>query len=256
MPLATPPLVPLIDSSCNGPIRYDRAEGEHSLIKFMKKLFRPLFLLLLTVCAFTACEENMETEEEFVNWQEKNVKAFQDKMAIARKAIAEAQATYKGDEGGDEEWKKHCDWRIFRTYAQHPNTAGKAEDSICVFINKVGNGAGCPLYTDSVAIHYLGRLIPSPSYPDGFVFDHSSKGSPVEDVFNPEFNTPARFLVSNNIEGFTTALQEMHIGDHWTVYIPSELGYGKIANQVIPGYSMLTFEVELEAYAHAGFPLD
>ena len=228
------------------------AEGEYSLIKFMKKLFRPLLFLLLSICAFSACEENMETEEEFVNWQEKNIEAFQKKLDIARQAINQAKADYPNEN----EWEKHCNWRIFRTYAQHPGSTGKAVDSICVYVNKVGQGEGCPLYTDSVAVHYVGRLIPSPSYPDGFVFDHSSKGSPVEDVFNPEFNTPARFLVSNNIEGFTTALQKMHIGDHWTIYIPSELGYGKVPNQVIPGYSMLTFEVELEKYAHAGFPLN
>ena len=212
----------------------------------MRKYFKSFLFLLLSVCAFSACEENIETEEEFVNWKEKNTEAFQKTLNHAHQAIAAAKAAH-----GDK-WEEYCEWRAFRTYAQAPESKGKAVDSICVKIIDKGTGSGSPLYTDSVSINYLGRLLPSPSYPEGYVFDHSSKGSPVEDVFNPEFATPTMFLVSNNIEGFTTALQKMHIGDRWLVYIPYELGYGIYANQVIPGYSMLTFEIQLMAYYRAG----
>ena len=203
------------------------------------------------MCAFSACEENFETDEEFVNWQEKNMVAFQKQLDEAHQAIAQAKAIH-----GDKNWEQYCEWRAFRTYAQAPETPGKAVDSICVKIINNGNGNGYPLYTDSVSVNYLGRLIPSPSYPEGYVFDHSSKGSPIDDVFNPDFATPTNFLVSNNIEGFTTALQKMHIGDRWLIYIPSELGYRDVANPVIPAYSTLIFEVELKAYSHAGFPLN
>ena len=212
----------------------------------MKFYIKSFLLLLLSIFAFSSCEENLDTDEEFVNWKEKNTEAFQKKLNEAHFAIAQAKATYGAD------WEAHCDWRAFRTYTQAPDTQGKAEDSICVKIMKRGTGEGCPLYTDSVSVNYLGRLIPSPTYPDGYVFDHSSKGQPVEDVFNPEFSTPARFLVSNNIEGFTTVLQKMHIGDRWMVYIPSSLAYRDITNQVIPAYSMLSFDLELVAYSHPG----
>lgn len=37
----------------------------------------------------------------------------------------------------------------------------------------------------------------------------------------------------------------MRIGDKWEIYIPSELGYGKISQPGIPAGSTLIFEVEL-----------
>jgi FKBP-type peptidyl-prolyl cis-trans isomerase len=39
----------------------------------------------------------------------------------------------------------------------------------------------------------------------------------------------------------------MHVGDHWIVYIPQEVGYGSRGNGSIPGYSTLIFEMELVA---------
>lgn len=214
---------------------------------FMKRYIRNFLFLLFSVCAFTACEENINTDEEFSNWKERNDEAFKKLLNQAHSAIAQAKTEY-----GDR-WESHCEWRAFRTYAQAPDSKSTATDSICVKIVENGKGSGCPLYTDSVSVNYLGRLLPSESYPEGFVFDHSSKGSPVADVFNPQFAVPTMFLVSNNIEGFTTALQKMHIGDHWLIYIPSELGYGTVNNNVIPGSSMLTFEVQLMAYYRSGF---
>lgn len=213
----------------------------------MKKYFRNFLFLLFSVCAFSACEEDINTDEEFTNWKEHNDETFKKILSQAHNAISSAKAEY------GESWENHCEWRAFRSYAQAPDTKGKASDSICVKILENGTGSGCPLYTDSVSVNYLGRLLPSPSYPEGFVFDHSSKGSPAEDVFNPEFAQPTMFLVSNNIEGFTTALQKMHIGDRWLVYIPSEMGYREVSNKVIPGYSMLTFELQLKAYYRAGY---
>ena len=213
----------------------------------MNKFFRIFLFLLFSACAFSACEENIDAEEEFSNWQAHNDETFKKILSQAHTAIASAKAEY------GENWEKHCEWRTFRSYAQAQDTEGKASDSICVKIIENGTGSGCPLYTDSVTVNYIGRLLPSPSYPEGFVFDHSSKGSPAEDVFNPEFAQPAYFLVSNSIEGFTTALQKMHIGDRWLVYIPQELAYGSISNSTIPGYSMLTFDLQLLAYYHAGY---
>ena len=47
------------------------------------------------------------------------------------------------------------------------------------------------------------------------------------------------------IEGWLIALKQMRIGDKWEIYIPSELGYGKISQPGIPAGSTLIFEVEL-----------
>jgi len=41
------------------------------------------------------------------------------------------------------------------------------------------------------------------------------------------------------------AIQQMHIGDKWEIYIPAEMGYGKFSQPGIPGGSTLIFEIEL-----------
>ena len=43
------------------------------------------------------------------------------------------------------------------------------------------------------------------------------------------------------------ALQQLHVGDRWEVYIPAEMGYGKFSQPGIPGGSTLIFDIELLA---------
>lgn len=213
----------------------------------MRKYLQPFLLLLLAAYTFSACEENIEQTEEFPNWKATNAASFQQTLDTAHKAIAQAKAAY------GEDWEEHCEWRAFRTFSQGTDTEGKATDSVCAQIIDRGTGSGYPLYTDSVLVNYVGRLLPSPSYPEGRVFDHSSQGSPVEDVFHPDFAQPGRFLVSNTVEGFTTVLQKMRIGDRWKVFIPQELGYGGNAISTIPAYSTLIYDMQLKAYFRAGY---
>jgi len=91
-----------------------------------------------------------------------------------------------------------------------------------------GKGTKTPAATDKVTVHYTGKLI------DGTVFDSSSGKEPVT------------FEVNGVIAGWTEALQLMHEGDKWEIYIPFPLGYGERgAGDQIPPYSTLIFEVEL-----------
>lgn len=86
-----------------------------------------------------------------------------------------------------------------------------------------------PKANDNVTVHYTGRLV------DGTVFDSSY-----------ERNEPASFNVDGIIEGWTEALQLMHEGDKWTIFIPHTLGYGEQgAGNQIPPYATLIFDVEL-----------
>ena len=78
-----------------------------------------------------------------------------------------------------------------------------------------------------VTAHYTGKTI------NGKKFDSSRGG------------TPPAFRLSELIEGWIIAIQQMHIGDKWEVYIPAELGYGKFSQPGIPGGSTLIFEIEL-----------
>jgi FKBP-type peptidyl-prolyl cis-trans isomerase len=87
-----------------------------------------------------------------------------------------------------------------------------------------------PLATDNVTVHYTGKLV------DGTVFDSSvSRGQ------------PANFAVNQVIPGWTEALQLMHEGDKWLLFIPSDLAYGPqgAGNGQIPPHAALIFEVEL-----------
>ena len=45
--------------------------------------------------------------------------------------------------------------------------------------------------------------------------------------------------------GQAAPLQQMHVGDRWVIYIPSELGYGSRTSGPIPACSTLIFEIEL-----------
>ena len=78
-----------------------------------------------------------------------------------------------------------------------------------------------------VTVHYTGWTI------DGKKFDTSIGG------------TPIAMRLSDLIEGWIIALQQMHVGDQWELYIPAEMGYGKFSQPGIPGGSTLIFDIEL-----------
>lgn len=78
-----------------------------------------------------------------------------------------------------------------------------------------------------VTAHYTGRTI------DGQLFDSSRNG------------TPLAVRLCDLIEGWIIALQQMCVGDKWEIYIPAEMGYGKVSQPGIPGGSTLIFEIEL-----------
>jgi len=91
-----------------------------------------------------------------------------------------------------------------------------------------GNGAQ-PTANDRVEVHYTGKLI------DGTVFDSSV-----------ERGVPATFGVTQVIPGWVEALQLMHEGDQWRLYIPSDLAYGPNgAGGLIGPDTTLIFDVQL-----------
>lgn len=91
-----------------------------------------------------------------------------------------------------------------------------------------GNGSGpTPNRSSVVTAHYTGRTI------NGRKFDTSRGGV-----------APA-FRLRDLIPGWIIALQQMHIGDKWEIYIPAEQGYGRMNQPGIPGGSTLIFEIEL-----------
>lgn len=207
----------------------------------MKLILRFLIPAISLICLFTSCEDNTDdvAPNEFtVNWPERNATYFLEQLHAAQDRIAEAQALHGDD------WENHCDDRIYPSYAK--GSTYLPQDSIIVRIIERGSSNVKPYATDSVSINYIGRLIPTESYPLGRVFDHSGLYESEEEVFNPDFAYPTKFEVRNTVEGFTTVLMQMHLGDRLQVIIPHELGYADKGQGVLPSYSTLRFELQLK----------
>lgn len=185
----------------------------------------------MPVGLLSSCSENDSDVEEYPNWKATNDKFFNNLYTTAKADTAQ----------GNQDWKIIRQWSLVESGATAPS------DYIVVNVLEHGTGSGCPFYTDSVKVHYEGRLLPSTSYPDGYVFDKSFTGD-----FNSATALPTTFAVSGTVDGFTTALMNMHIGDRWKVYIPYQLGYGNVDNGSIPAYSTLVFDITLVSYYRAG----
>lgn len=91
-----------------------------------------------------------------------------------------------------------------------------------------GNGPS-PTRSDTVRVHYKGTLL------NGEEFDSSyRRGEP----FEPR--------VGGVIPGWTEALQKMHVGDKWRLFVPPHLAYGvEPPGPPIEPNSLLIFELEL-----------
>ena len=70
-----------------------------------------------------------------------------------------------------------------------------------------------------------------------------------KDVRQQQRGVAPAFRVRDLIPGWIIALQKMHPGDKWEVYIPAEQAYGKLNQPGIPGGSTLIFEIELISVA-------
>ncbi len=191
-------------------------------------------LTCASLLLFASCAENADKEDEFPHWQETNLKEWNSVYARAKECAA----------AGDPAWKVIRSWNYEET--QHDDNT----QYIVAHVLKEGTGSGCPLYTDSVRVHYAGRLLPSASYPKGYEFDSSWKHASSMDMA-----VPAKFAVSALKEGFATALQHMHVGDEWEVYMPWTLAYGGEGSGAIPAYSMLIFNIKLVSYYRPGAPV-
>ena len=201
------------------------------VINRLKALVFVIPFCLFAGLLLASCSESSDEVEEFADWQNANQTKWNSIYSQAQQRVA----------AGDTSWKIIKNWSL-ESSLQSANTS-----YIVVHVLKEGTGSGCPMYTDSVRVHYKGRLIESTSYPNGYEFDSTwGKSSSTATA------APAQLLVSGMVDGFTTALQNMHIGDEWEVYIPWTLGYGTTAHNGIPAYSILIFDMQLVSYYRPG----
>ena len=193
------------------------------------KLFSLLAAMLL---ALASCEEVDETPE-FNNWQVRNDQYIDSIADVAR-----------SNEG---------EWKVFLTTGLDESKEWDNQYYVYCNVIQAGNGTESPAYTDTVSVNYKGRLIPSKTYPKGYIFDSSYDGE-----LEPEFDVPVKLKLSGTVPGFSTALQHMVAGttktngDIWRIYIPYALGYGANGSSGIPAYSTLIFDVNLVSFVTTG----
>ena len=210
------------------------------LLSLAKGVGIGLFLLLLA-----ACSETNEENDEFAAWQTQNDTYYEQVYQTAQSAIA----------AGDGSWKIIRQWSLPAAYTP------SATQCVVAHVITAGSGTTCPLYSDTTHVSYVGRLIPSASYPTGYEFERTYRGE-----FNAATVIPVKLGVSktyvssssgsisesSNIEGMTTVLQQMHVGDRWEVYMPYAMAYGASDQGSVPAYSTLIFDLYLHDYWHAG----
>lgn len=199
----------------------------------MKKLLS-ISLLLSALLSFSSCSESDDETEEYPEWQTKNESYWTSlySSTLARKAA--------GDTAVDTIRK----WSLQnqKPYYANSTVSYSATDYIIVEKKQAGTGTELPQYSDSVGIYYQGHLIPSTTYTGGYIFDSSVGWN---DAYNTALMKPSVLNVSDVVDGFATALLQMHEGDRWTVYIPYQLGYGSTEQSAIPAYSTLIFDLTL-----------
>ena len=180
-------------------------------------------ILFPLVGMVSSCSEDDSSTDEYANWQERNEAMTDQWSASGMKKI--------------------------RVFTQDESTIGKNCDYIYVQVLEAGEGSESPLYTDTVRTAYRGRMLPTESYTDGYVFDETYLGD-----FSWHTVGVSSLYCGGMIAGFTTALMNMHKGDHWRVYIPYQLAYGSVTSGSIRAYSNLVFDIAVFDYWHPGDP--
>jgi FKBP-type peptidyl-prolyl cis-trans isomerase FklB len=175
--------------------------------------------------AFTACDETTGEVDPYENWETRNQQYIDSIATVANANL--------GNEVG--QWK-----RIHSYKFTEPLAGGDVNDYVYAQILQKGEGTASPLFTDSVYTHYRGKLIPLLTGTT-VTFDQSYTGD-----LDPSIAVASSFSVGAVITGWTTALQQMHAGDRWMLYIPSDLGYGTSGSTSIPSGSTLIFDLYLE----------
>lgn len=193
---------------------------------------------LAALLTFSSCGEDDNIVEEYPDWQSRNETFFLH-LTDSVKTLLAANP-------------QRTDWQRIKTWSKVQSDEGRPEDYIVVNVLEAAPGeeTATPAFTDSVSIHYSGRLLPSATQPRGLTFDSS-----FTEPYSAAQSVPVTFAVGNStgsslIDGFSTALQHMRRGDHWLVYIPYQLGYGTTASTSIPAYSTLIFDIRLEDFWH------
>lgn len=206
----------------------------------MNKCLLYLSLFLFLSVGFAACDE-VEEVGEYDNWEPRNTAFIDSIHALAASRLLPLNAAQG-------EADKFEPGEIFGLETTASTTAGKQY----VYCKKiVKNTAGAvPVYTNTVETHYYGTLI------TGDTFGGTFEGYAATDcgVLDPEtkaptaFDSPTAYSVSGAYwgTGWVSALQYMHVGERWMLYIPYQSGYGTGTSSLLEN-SAFTYDLQLES---------
>lgn len=178
---------------------------------------RSLLLAELSRMFMADTVTNMEALQEEYS---KLTMEAQTRMMAAREAEREA-ARAAEEQAAAENIQKGAD---FMANLKNDPDVKFTESGLAYKVEKQGEGATAKA-NDQVELTYVGTLI------DGTEFDKSER--------------PITFTPEQTVPGFSEGLQLMNPGSKYTLYIPSNLGYGNRQAGRIPANSVLVFQVEV-----------
>lgn len=186
----------------------------------MKKYWHITWMLVVMLFTLAACSDDDENEIVIDEaWKEINLTAFDARLQDAK-----------------------TDTSLFTINSESGNG-----QIICKILKK-GEGTETIYYTSKVNCYYKGCFVTNE---DGeVVADRDSvltQGEVFDSRLRENGDDKVLFEVDDSglRDGFATALQHMHEGDIWEVWMPYQLGYGVSGYDDIKPYTTLVFQIEV-----------
>ena len=186
----------------------------------MKKYWHITWMLVVMLFTLAACSDDDENEIVIDEaWKEINLAAFDARLQDAKTDTS--LLTINSESGNGQ--------------------------IICKILKK-GEGTETIYYTSKVNCYYKGCFVTNE---DGeVVADRDSvltQGEVFDSRLRENGDDKVLFEVDDSglRDGFATALQHMHEGDIWEVWMPYQLGYGVSGYDDIKPYTTLVFQIEV-----------
>lgn len=185
----------------------------------MKKYWHITWMLVVMLFTLAACSDDDDKIVIDEAWKEINLAAFDARLQDAK-----------------------TDTTLFTINSESGNG-----QIICKILKK-GEGTEAIYYTSTVKCYYKGCFVTNE---DGNVISDRNnvlaEGEVFDSALRENSDDPLETSVSSVVDGWTTALQHMHEGDIWEVWVPYQLGYGVSGyGDNIKPYTTLVFQVEVK----------
>ncbi len=188
----------------------------------MKDILKFSFLLFMFLGVFASCGDDEDVLPIDEEWKEQNTNAF------LTRSFDETNFQRLDSESGD-------GYILYRVIEE-------------------GEGTEQIYYTSTVEVYYKGCLIRDE---EGNIIENQDevleKGVVFDSVTRESGSEPVRMSPTGVIDGWATALQHMHVGDRWEIWIPYQLAYGVSGSSqgevtILP-YTTLVFDLEVAGIA-------